>query len=225
MPPYAPYATYQDAYPPEGESIEAVPGNYGLLTLAFTPSNPNIAYIGSRDDGVFTSHDGGFNWQSTGLGSQTVWALAVDPLDPQKVFAATSQPGAVKVSSNGGGSWDSSSIPERTVYSLAISPSGSPLAGTDDGVYRLADQGWQPLGLSGQTIAWITIDPGDPGHLLAGTTNGAYLSLDGGITWQPGPAELAGHTVQHITLDAGRPGVAYYSTTAHGVLRASSGLR
>ncbi len=223
--PFSPFTTFQEAYPPDSLSIEAVPGNYGLLALAFAPSNPSIAYIGSSSGGAFASSDGGFNWQSAGLSSQTVWALAVDPLDPQTVYAATSQSGVVKVSSNGGGSWNNSSIPNRDVYALAVPPAnpGAPLAGTDDGVYQLTGGSWQPLGLSGQTVAWISIAEADSQHILAGTTDGAYTTIDGGITWQPVSAELAGHTVQNISLDPFNPSIAYYSTTVHGVLKAGSG--
>jgi photosystem II stability/assembly factor-like uncharacterized protein len=223
--PFSPFTTFQDAYPPDALSTEAVPGNYGLLAMAFAPSNPSIAYIGSSSDGVFSSSDGGFNWQSAGLSSQTVWALAVDPLDPQKVYAATSQEGVVKLSTNGGGSWSNSSIPNRDVYALAVPPSnpGAPLAGTDDGVYQLVSSNWQQVGLNGQVVAWISIDPADSQHILAGTTDGAYTTIDGGLTWQPVSAELASHTVQNISLDPFNPGIAYYSTTAHGVLKAGSG--
>jgi hypothetical protein len=199
-----------------------VPGNNGLLSMAFAPSDPNIAYIGSSVNGLFASGDGGLTWHSAGLSPDAVYALAVDPLNPQKVYAATSQVGTVRVSTNGGGSWGSTSIPGRTVYALAMSPAGVPLAGADDGLYGLLGGSWQLLGLAGYTIAWITVDPADPNHLLAGTTDGAFSSADGGLSWQPGPAELVGHAVQHISLDPFFPGVAYYSTTAHGILRASS---
>jgi hypothetical protein len=223
--PFSPFTTFQDAYPPDSLAIEAVPGNYGLLAMAFAPSNPNIAYIGSSSGGAYASSDGGFNWQAAGLSSQTVWALAVDPLDPQTVYAATSQEGVVKVSTNGGGSWNNSSIPNRDVYALVVplANPGAPLAGTDDGVYQLVSGSWQALGLSGQTVAWISIDPADSQHILAGTTDGAYTTIDSGLTWQPVSAELAGHTVQNISLDPFNPGIAYYSTTAHGVFKAGSG--
>lgn len=222
--PFSPRASFLEAYPlPDEPAIEAMPGNYGLLAMTFAPSNPGTAYIGSSSSGAFASSDGGVSWHAAGLSPLAVWALAVDPLDPQKVYAATGNPGAVKVSSNGGGSWSDLPLSGRTIYALAVLPDGSPLAGTDNGIYRQLGGSWGQIGLGGQTVAWLTIDPADPNHILAGTTDGAMISLDGGLTWQPGPPELAGHTVQHISLDPLSPGIAYYATTAHGVLKAGSG--
>jgi len=226
--PFSSRGTFFDAYdlsssstgiPSAPEAPEAVAGNSGLLALAFAPSDPERGYLGTSGSGLYKTANGGDTWQTAGLSGLTVWAVAVDPLDGLRVYAATSQAGAAKTSSDGGGHWTNLSLSGVTFYSLAVSPTGTVIAGTNNGVYRLDGSAWTWLGLPGSTVAWLTVHPMDPDRFLAGTTDGAYFSEDGGVTWQSGPAELAGHTVQSISIDPFHPGVAYFCTTAHGVLR------
>src|SRR5690348_14908337 len=67
--------------------------------IAVPASDPNIIYVGSGEglhrpdlsvgDGVYKSTDGGRTWTNVGLrASQQIPALAVDPHDPNRVFAA-----------------------------------------------------------------------------------------------------------------------------------------
>jgi hypothetical protein len=67
--------------------------------IAVAPSNPSIIYVASGEglmrpdlsvgDGVYRSEDGGATWRKVGLeDSQQIPALAVDPKDPNHVFAA-----------------------------------------------------------------------------------------------------------------------------------------
>jgi photosystem II stability/assembly factor-like uncharacterized protein len=67
--------------------------------IAVAPSDPNIVYVGSGEglhrpdlsvgNGIYKSTDAGKTWIHLGLGdSQQIPALAVDPRDPNRVFAA-----------------------------------------------------------------------------------------------------------------------------------------
>jgi hypothetical protein len=63
---------------------------------------------------------------------------------------------------------------------------GHVLAGTNDGVYRSADngRGWQRVGLEGQEVLEIMPAPRDPRTVYAGTVPAAlFRSRDGGATW------------------------------------------
>ena len=208
--------------PASATQPQALPGAQGLLAMVFAPSNPDSAYIGTSGSGVYKSTDGGLSWAASGLTGKRVWALAVDPNNPQVVYAATSQSGEVRMSLDGGGSWPDISLPGVTVYSLAAPASAAGLlyAGTSNGVYLRSGGAWTWLGLAGKTIAWLAIPPADASRIVAGSTDGAFVSRDGGFTWQAGPAELAGYTVQHISLDPFNPGVVFFCTTLRGALRA-----
>ncbi|MEO8433013.1 MAG: glycoside hydrolase, partial [Acidobacteriota bacterium] len=67
--------------------------------IALAPSDPNVIYVGSGEglqrpdlsvgDGIYRSTDGGKSWRHLGLrDAQQIGALAVDPRDPKRVFAA-----------------------------------------------------------------------------------------------------------------------------------------
>jgi hypothetical protein len=191
--------------------------------MTYAPSDPAVAYLGTFGSGVYKSGDGGSGWDAAGLSGLVAWSLAVDPANPDLVYAATSTPGSIKVSSTGGGAWADSPLPDAGLiaYALVAAPdnSGSLYAGTTNGVYRLAGGSWTSLGLAGNTITAVAVNPQHAGFIYAGTSNGAYFSFDSGATWLPGPAGLANLTVQAINFDPFYPNTIYISTTGNGVLR------
>ena len=204
--------------PSGADEIQSV----ALLDIAFAPSAPNTAYLGTEGGGVYYSLDGGISWAPTGLTNTTAWSLAVDPVNAQQVYAATNVAGYLPRSSNGGASWEIFETPQVIFNSLAFSPTAPSTlyAGTDGGVYTYTTSGgWQLAGLAGIPIRVIAPDPQNPGIIYAGTDSGAYLSTDDGKTWQPGPLELNGWGVQAITFDPQNKHVVYFNTTVHGILR------
>ena len=91
--------------------------------IAVAPSDPNIIYVGSGEglarpdlslgNGVYKSTDAGKTWTHLGLrDSQGIPALAVDPRNPNRVFAAAlghpygaSDERGIYLSTDGGQSW------------------------------------------------------------------------------------------------------------------------
>ena len=61
------------------------------LSMAFAPSNAEIAYVGTSGSGVYRSADGGSTWASAGLSGSglQVISLAVDPSDQTESSAVT----------------------------------------------------------------------------------------------------------------------------------------
>jgi photosystem II stability/assembly factor-like uncharacterized protein len=96
-------------------------GSIGSIAIA--PSDPNIIYVGSGEglqrpdlstgDGIYKSTDGGKTWRHLGLrDGQQISAIAVDPQDPNRVFAAVlghpygpNQERGVFRSTDGGATW------------------------------------------------------------------------------------------------------------------------
>src|SRR5690606_38054095 len=101
------------------------PTGPGLLSLTFAPSNPDIAYLGGAGTGLLRSTDGGRTWALAGLSGRSIWSLAVDPQDPQRLYAATDQAGTVRASTDGGRTWSNLSLPGVTGYTLAFVPGAS----------------------------------------------------------------------------------------------------
>ena len=59
--------------------------------LVADPTAPNTLYAATRDAGIFKSLDGGVTWNkaSGGIATTRMQALAIDPLHPQVLYAAT----------------------------------------------------------------------------------------------------------------------------------------
>jgi photosystem II stability/assembly factor-like uncharacterized protein len=133
--------------------------------LALDAANPANLYCGVGDSvwtagfpaGVIRSADGGDTWKATALQGQPVTVLAIDPADPNVLYAGawtnTDLDGfdGLYKSTNGGASWRAinnglASLTElgAAVTALLVDPMNSSVvyAGTSgDGVYVTADGG------------------------------------------------------------------------------------
>jgi len=143
------------------------------------------------------------------LQDKTLQCLAVDPRQPERVYAGTAGEGVWR-SPDGGRTWShpAESLDERDVTAVAVAPAeggraGRVYAGTEpSAVFRSTDGGerWSELGglndvPSAPTwafpprpethhVRWIGIDPRQGGHLYVAVEAGALLrSRDGGESW------------------------------------------
>jgi len=172
------------------------------------------------------STDGGEIWTDVrpdGLPSLDVHGFAVDPRDPQRLYAAMAGAGLYR-SSDGGTSFELLSKDVGAgVMALAATPDGRILAGDmQQGLLVSEDEGktWQRTLAAG--LMGLALNPDDPDRILA-SGPGILLSTDGGASWR---------TVQEIPAGAGpvawspsNPEIAYavgfdrllYRTTDGGV--------
>ncbi|HEX9028079.1 MAG TPA: hypothetical protein VF823_02815, partial [Anaerolineales bacterium] len=213
-----------DVYPGLHASLApSVPAsNPAYLAMVFAPSSPAAAYVGVYGSGVYKTTNGGSQWGAAGLSGYVVWSLAVDPTNPDAVYAATSTPGGIKMSTTGGASWSDAPLPDPglVAYSLAVSQDGKALyAGTSGGVYQLSGDAWTRLGIPGSAVTAVAVNPALPGYIFAGTTNGGFYSPDAGLTWINASGSLSSLTIEAISFDPFYPFTVYFSTTANGVLR------
>jgi len=151
--------------------------------IAVAPSDPNIIYVGSGEglhrpdlsvgNGIYKSTDAGKTWTHLGLvDGQQIPALAVDPRDPNRVFAAVlghpygpSEERGIYRSTDGGQNWQRViSRDENTGGSdVEIDPSNP------DIVYASM---WE-----------VREGPWEDGNEFNGTGGGLFKSTDGGSTW------------------------------------------
>jgi photosystem II stability/assembly factor-like uncharacterized protein len=224
-----PFATLdmQEKFPPLQEGPPAVSSTSDqLLQMVFAPSNPSIVYLGTGKSGIYKSTDGGTNWYPDGLIGKSILGLAVDPIDPNLVYAVASDPsacaysGSLLISSNGGSQWNPASL-SGNFYSIAASrtESGVVYAGTGNGIYRYKNNNWSQPTLANQVITTITLDFVKPGFIYAGTENGAYYSADGGSTWKYVNQSLQGIVIESITVDYSYPNLLYFGTKTYGIFR------
>jgi photosystem II stability/assembly factor-like uncharacterized protein len=132
------------------------------ISIAFDPTNPAIVYVGTANGGVWKSTDSGQTWsaKSDFQRSLAIGALAIDPNDPQRIFAGTGQYGAAV----------------GTLYG--------------NGILRSIDGGntWTELATATflrDEISRLLFDPTDATsqRMFLSATTGVYESTDGGNNW------------------------------------------
>jgi photosystem II stability/assembly factor-like uncharacterized protein len=71
---------------------------YGILSVAIAPNDRNVVYASGQWGGVYQSRDAGTTWgdQTSGLPGEIVNVFAVDPTDPQTVYAGLNNKGVWK---------------------------------------------------------------------------------------------------------------------------------
>ena len=150
--------------------------------LVTDPLNPTILYAGVRLGGVWR-YDGVWHSISSGaLATSTVWAIAVDQQNSNRIFAGADT--GVYRTTDGGITW--TQVLDKYIYSLAIDPRNSSIvyAGTrGDGIYR-SYQG-------GSSGTWAK-ESGPPGNLsvyslvIDNTCHILHAGTNSGV-WQYGP--------------------------------------
>lgn len=156
-------------------------------------------------DGIARLDEANGEWSvEFSLGGSGAQCLAVDPHDPDTVYAGLRERG-VRRTSDGGGSWVDSALPEPGVFSLAVSAAdGAVYAGTEPSrLFRSEDRGesWRELAAllalpSRPTwrfpprpwtshVRWIAPNPHDADLILVGIELGGLMrSNNGGASWQ-----------------------------------------
>ncbi|MDB6100429.1 MAG: hypothetical protein JWO52_428, partial [Gammaproteobacteria bacterium] len=195
--------------------------------IAVAPSDPNILYVGSGEglhrpdlsvgDGIYRSADGGRTWAHLGLtDGQQIPDLAVDPKDPNRLFAAvlghpygSNAERGIYRSRDGGVTWQKvlSKDDDTGGSAVAIDPSRPNL------VYAALWQG--------------RLGPWEDKSEFHGTGGGLFKSADGGDTWQRLGNGLPDNTSQvNFSIAASRPDRLYAAvgTNEPGAYSSAAGL-
>jgi len=78
-----------------GKLWKGYQGGRSVFGLAVHPKDPRVIYAGA-DDGVYCSEDRGANFEhiDSPLDGYKVWRIAIDPAEPNTMFAGTAPPDA-----------------------------------------------------------------------------------------------------------------------------------
>lgn len=185
----------------------------GLIAIA--PSNPAILYAGPRSflpgseagRGVYKSTNGGDSWVDVGLLGWEVETLAVDPTQPNIVYAGIG--GGLMKTLDGGATWTAlqwSADPFVDCGAVAIDAANPNVVYAASGtrsftqeVARSADGGatWAHLASAVHPVAWqptsLAIDPARPNTLRVGTEAAGIqeISLQQDLAIQVNPLAAA----------------------------------
>jgi photosystem II stability/assembly factor-like uncharacterized protein len=166
-------------------------GRINTLLINIPVTTP-VLYAGT-DGGVFKSKDRGKTWIpcNEGLSSRLVRALAIDPDNPNRLYAGTWN-GKVFVSTDAGTSWHDRSLGLQPyeIRGLAVHTHDPRklYAAIPQGVFTTTDGGlhWQEAGHLTGTLTCLVMDPERPDVLYVGTSDqGVFRSTNGGASWSP----------------------------------------
>lgn len=171
-----------------------------IPAIVISPSETNIMYAAAMGSGVYKSVNSGTSWSqvNSGLKDLCLYALAIDPKDPNVAYAGTSS-------------------------SYCKTKSGKP-----DHVYKTTNGGvsWDVV-LEGKNkldfVEAIAVDPSNPLNVyVAYHTEKVWLSSDAGKTWRradKGVIRHGGH-LYLWAIGSDSTGSTFYMTTCGvGVLR------
>jgi hypothetical protein len=164
-----------------------------VTSVAGTPQDDQLYYLGSAGGGVWKSSNGGETWQPVfeKESVSAIGAVAIDPRNKRVVWAGTGE-----------------SNPRNDVS-------------YGDGLYKSVDgaKSWRRVGLAGVwSVSRIAIDPFDSRHVVVGGfgdpfknsgARGVYVTFDGGSSWNKslylGPSSGA----SDVAIDPANPKIVY----------------
>jgi photosystem II stability/assembly factor-like uncharacterized protein len=183
------------------------------IGIAVDPTNPNIAYGGSQDNGT-SKFTGSLAWTLVRPGDGGF--VRIDPNNPNTVYHTLTNI-SLERSDNGGLTWIdrtfgiNHSDPSNTYLPFVLDPANSQrlLLGTNR-VYETTNRGdlWHPISQPGQggwtasaNIDALAIAASDPNTIYASAGGDLFVTFDDGVTWQQ--RDIAGVTdhFQNIQID------------------------
>jgi hypothetical protein len=170
--------------------------------MAIDPTNPNVVYVGTPQNGLFVTTDGGVTWQTvSGVpaalkdasgGNPGMTGILFDPAlgvsggKTNTIFAASYGNGVYE-STNGGASWTHLSGSPSDVDYAAVSSTGAyyVAANNSSQLWRYMNGTWTELLSSfDYFVTSVAINPLNPSEIVVvGANSSPNVSYDGGLTW------------------------------------------
>jgi len=199
---------------------------YSIVTIKIHPQNNQIIYLGTIQNGMYRSIDGGNSW--THIDTDTVYTtlrvIEINPLNPDVIYASTVY--GVYKSIDGGINWhllNTFNNPRNEFRGLAINPidtniifTGGPwvnLRKSIDGGQTWYDKGYWPI----YGVEDYAIDPGNPNimYFASGAARfgkAIFRSEDMGESWFniQNNLDSAGYGTD-IAIDPADPKILYFA--------------
>src|SRR5262245_9164614 len=168
--------------------------------MAVDPANPDVVYVGTPQNGLFATADGGASWQSVGSvpisaavngAYPGIAGIAFDPTSgttggKTNVIFAASYGNGVYRSTNGGTTWSPVVGGPTSVSHGRMAADGVYYASSGDGakVWRYQSNTWADITPCADYWSTVVTDPLNAARIIA-VRSGGYLdiSTDRGATW------------------------------------------
>ena len=170
---------------------------------------------------------------ASGLANEQIYSLAIDPLTPTNLYAATND--GVFKSTDGGANWAAANtgLPDIGIFGgaccLAIEPltPATLYAVTEDGVFKSTDgaTSWKPIELIPYDMNFLVIDPLTPATLYAGTrAGGVYKTTNGGRNWIAANTGITNTELSTVAIEPGTP-TSLYAVSPDGLFKSVDGAK
>jgi len=168
---------------------------------------------------------GGYaDWQVVGPTGGDVRVIAIDPKDKNRLYVSTLD-GQIHTSADGGRSWSllvNLNKPELILDQLFVDSRDSKIIYASGhrhkapgGFFRSTDGGatWkESKQMEKESIHAMTQSTSDPGVLLAGTTNGVWLSKNSGADWEKISSPTMPINIDSLAMDPRNTSTIYAGT-------------
>ena len=174
--------------------------------IAVDPINANVVYVGTPQNGLFVTQDGGATWQNVGavpislkVGNGDYPGITGIALDPAiggssggktNIIFASSYGNGVYESTNAGASWTKLTGGPTNVEHAAVSTTGVYyVVGNDNSsIWYYASGAWTQAvtaaSINGQYVAAVAVNPLNPSQVVFANGGGNLdFSVDAGHTW------------------------------------------
>src|SRR5919107_751283 len=205
----------------------------GIHSLTQSPKNPDLLLAGTNK-GIWRSTDAGDHWEaldtSATPGLINIESLAVDPRDSNVIYAGTWY--LPYKTTDGGQTWNITKtgiIDDSDIFAIEIDESQPDhvIMSACSGIYETKNAGalWRKVnGIPSQSRRTRSIlqNPAKPSAIYAGTTEGFWLSQNGGDNWRV-PTNRQNFQDNAIAVHPSNPQTVYIGTNNYGVMVSHDG--
>ena len=177
----------------DGKRAERI-NEVDVFAMSFHPEDPNIIYLGTKENGLYLTLTGGESWYQSDVDSGAVRAVAIDPVDPNNVYLAKDK--TVMKSTDQGLTWETvyADVQGGTIKALAVDSfeHSRVYAATSVGtVLKSVDYGvnWDLIMQIGDGIEQLLIAPHDTRIIYVLTDDQVIYQSSSGGELLDSPAE------------------------------------